>query len=275
MRERSNDSASELPMRAGTIYAGRVRHHRRTPRTHRFSYRLFMLLLDLERLESLLAATPGASATGPALLRYRREDYFGDPSLGLAETVRAEVEAQSGLRPDGPIYMLTHLRTLGFAFNPVSFFYCYSADGERLEHIVAEITNTPWDERYCYVLSEPSTIRGGVRRYDLAKDFHVSPFMPMEQRYVWRFNAPGEHLLVHMETQQDDRKIFDATLMLQDAGAVTGRSLLGAQLRHPAMTLHVVAAIYWQAARLWLKRTPFHEHPATRGRAGTVLEDAR
>jgi DUF1365 family protein len=99
-----------------------------------------------------------------------------------------------------------------------------------------------------------------VLRYRLTKEFHVSPFMPMDLMYDWRFSQPGERLSVHMEDLQDDRKIFDATLTLERR-AISGTALATALVSFPLMTARVVIGIYWQALRLWLKRIPFHSHP--------------
>jgi DUF1365 family protein len=123
---------------------------------------------------------------------------------------------------------------------------------------VAEITNTPWHEMYCYVLSVP---RGdGSPRFRFAKEFHVSPFLEMDMGYDWRFTAPEDKLAVHMENHSGSTKVFDATMVLERR-PVTGRNLARCLLAHPLMTVEVITAIHWQALRLWLKRVPVFPHP--------------
>ena len=160
--------------------------------------------------------------------------------------VRALVHERIGHTPQGPIRLLTTLRTLGHCFNPVSFYYCFAADGERLEAVVAEVTNTPWGERHAYVV-------GG----ELEKELHVSPFMPMDQRYTVRAPAPGETLSVHIESRQDGQVAFDATLGLKRR-PLTGRSLL----RPLVPTVRMLALIYGHAVALKLKGVPVQPHPA-------------
>jgi DUF1365 family protein len=250
------------------IYFGRVRHRRMAPAVHGFSYRMFMLYLDLAELPDLFDRRWLWSARGPALARFRREDHFGDPALPLDESVRRLVARETGELPAGPIRLLTHLRYFGHVFNPVSFYYCFDREDSQVETIVAEVNNTPWGEQHCYVLPQRMNAgRNGHGRYFPAKVMHVSPFMEMDVDYDWRFNAPGEALTVHMENRRDGRKIFDATLQL-DREEISSASLARALAAYPLMTIKVVGAIYWQALRLWLKGVPVHDHPA-KSRAAT------
>jgi DUF1365 family protein len=230
------------------LYTGWVRHRRYAPRPHAFRYPLFMAYLDLAELDRAFEGRWLWSARRPALARFRREDHFGS-RVPLEQAVRELVQAHSGRRPAGPIRLLTHLRYFGYVFNPVSFFYCFDAAGENLETIVAEVNNTPWGERHCYVLE-------GLK-WDTGKAMHVSPFMPMDLRYAWRFTTPGAHLGVHMRLTRAYETIFEATLALRREPI--GNGVL---VRFPLMTAKVIAAIHWEALRLWLKRIPFHPHPA-------------
>ena len=209
--------------------------------------------IELDRAE----AAHGVYQQSPA----RRRDHLGDPDQALDDSVRDYVQQHGGQRPAGPIRLLTHMRYFGYRFNPVSLFYCFDAADKQVETIVAEITNTPWGERYPYVLTENLNCGStDKKRYHLAKDFHISPFMGMDQRYAWRFTAPGSHLAVYMENYEHDIRLFDATMTLKHR-VITGRALAGALLRYPLITARVSAAIYWQAARLYLKKCPFHPHP--------------
>jgi len=250
------------------LYLGQVRHRRFAPRAHAFVYRLFMVYLDLAELDTVFRGRWLWSTRRWALARFRRSDYLGDPAVPLDQAVRDRVEQETGERPTGPIRLLTHLRYFGLSFNPVSFYYCFDAKGVRVETIVAEVTNTPWNERHVYVLADAHNEgHGDNRRHRLAKRFHVSPFIGMDIRYDWRFTHPGNALNVHMEDHQDGAKLFDATLTLERQ-TISATSLAAVLVAFPFMTARVLGGIYWQALRLWLKRIPFHTHPAKLAQTG-------
>jgi DUF1365 family protein len=229
------------------------------PTRNEFRYRMFMMYLDLAELPQLFDRVPFWSGRRRAPAWFRRSDYLGDPALPLDEAVRELVALRTGARPTGPIRLLTHLRYFGYCMNPVSFYYCFAEAGGKLETIVAEITNTPWGERHQYVLDA----RGAgarIKRFEFDKEFHVSPFLPMDMQYDWAFGEPRGRLFVTMRNFKDGRPVFDATLALT-AEPVTGAALLRTLAGFPLMTLKVIAAIHWQALRLWIKRTPFYSHP--------------
>lgn len=244
------------------LYTGSVQHRRFRPAPHRFRFRLFMMYLDLDELPEALDGHWLWSARRAAAARFVRADYHGDPTVPLAAAVRRTVEERTGRRPEGPIRLLTHLRYYGYCFNPVSFYYCFDAQGGHVDAILAEITNTPWGERHSYVL--PRTPRmDGVMRFRFAKDFHVSPFMPMDHRYDWRFSPPGRRLAVHMANYDAHGMIFDATMSLRRR-ELEGRTLARALLAYPWMTAGVITAIHWNALKLWLKGNPVYTHPERR-----------
>ncbi len=254
-------STTEL---ASAIYQGTVQHRRHSPHPHAFSYRMAMLYLDLAEIDQVFAGSWLWSYGHRNLAEFRRSDYLGDASISLDEAVRMRVAEAIGRVPEGPIRLLTHLRYFGHSFNPVSFYYCFEADGRTLDVVVAEITNTPWKERHAYVLPVASAEhRGGAFSWQFAKTFHVSPFIGMDRDYAWRLSTPEQRLLIHMNVL--DRKAgapreFDATLSLERQ-PVSAVNLARVLLRFPLMTTHIVGAIHWHALRLWLKRNPVHDHP--------------
>lgn len=243
------------------IYAGQVRHRRLQPVPHDFNYRMFMMYLDLDELPNLFRGRWLWSDRRAALARFRREDHMGPADVPLDQAVRDLVEQRTGQAPGGPVRLLTHLRYFGHVFNPVSFYYCFDKDDTFVETIVAEVNNTPWGEQHCYVLPQSDNHGAGAHsRFFPKKVMHVSPFMEMDVDYDWRFNQPGDGLNVHMENAREGRKVFDATLVLQRQ-EINSRSLAGVLLNFPLMTVKVVAAIHWQALKLWLKSVPVHDHP--------------
>lgn len=253
------NNESEL---ASAVYEGSIRHRRHAPRSHAFCYRVTLLYLDLAELDRVFAGRWLWSVDRSNLAAFHRRDYLGPAELPLDEAVRRTVERALDRRPEGPIRVLTHPRYAGYVFNPVSFYYCHDASGE-LDCIVAEITNTPWGERHAYVLPVAAAERDGdALEFRLAKDFHVSPFLPMDVRYVWRFSLPGRTLGVHMRVIRGARDEFDATLALERR-SLDAAALRRALVRYPLMTAKVTTAIYWQALRLWLGRTPVYPHPQT------------
>jgi hypothetical protein len=265
---------------ASAIYEGAVRHRRFEEREHEFHYRLALAYIDLDELPTLLDGRLVASR--PGLVRFRRHDYLGEERVPLARAVRDTVAAQTGVRPSGPIRLLANLSSFGHCFNPVSFYYCMDEPAERMQAVVAEVTNTPWGDRHAYVLSCPriereheerglaergspgaAPVAAPVLAGNFAKALHVSPFMGMDHRYEWRMTMPGKTLSVHIANSHEGRLAFDATLSLRRR-ELTRASLARMTARYPASALRVLALIYAQAARLKLKGVSVHPRPEER-----------
>ena len=244
---------------ASALYEGTLTHARRGPSRHRFGYRLHMLYLDLDEIDRVLPLSM-LRVGRFGWLSFFRGDYLGDASKPLKTEVLDLVEARLGVRPAGPVRLLTQVRCFGYVFNPVSFYYCFAADWATLEAIVAEITNTPWRERHTYVLAAG---RGEVRA-SFPKAFHVSPFFDMAMRYRWVLTTPGDDLAVTMVNEQQGRDAFSATLALGRRD-LTPAGLRGIVLRQPFMAWRVHLGIYVQAFRLWRKGNPYFKRPAASG----------
>jgi uncharacterized protein len=247
---------------------------------------MFMMYLDLDELPTLFDRfllwskdkTNFASFKTKNYLVAEASDNNSDSDSDsdshnnrIKNGVRNEIEQQRGVIHKGPIRMLTHLSYFGYCFNPVTFYYCFDESDERVDFIVAQINNTPWGERYCYVIDNKnainkSTTNGKAQKKSVEshfdKAFHVSPFLPMDMQYSWRFSEPAEKLSVYMKNTQENEKFFDVSLNLK-AKPITSVNLAKALIKFPLMTLQVIFKIYWQSLVLWLKKVPFYESPST------------
>jgi DUF1365 family protein len=260
------------------LYAGRVAHVRREPVIHRFRYSVAYAYIDLDEATEALRASWLTRGGRRAPLAFCPEDHpmsrgLDSSPADLAESVRNEVALAGGQRPKGPVRVLTQFRHAGVYFSPLNLFFCFAPDGQQIEALVAEVSNTPWNERRRYVLDArrndgsqanalpcPPVNASNPLRFRHAKDFHVSPFMGMAARYAWRVTPPDERLNVAIRCRETGRKPFDAMMTLARQ-PWNSRSLAGVALRFPLANMQILAAIYWQALRLWTKRCPYVPHP--------------
>jgi len=241
------------------IYFGTVRHRRFRPVPHSFSYGVFMAFMDIDRIPELTEISRLLSYNGFNWASYDERDHFGDPGLSLRQRLERDAAVHGVSLPDGPVFLLTHLRYLGYNFNPVSFFYCYDAK-EQLQLVLAEVNST-FGESHNYWLCQDNELPSpNAKRYRSAKAMHVSPFMSMKLDYTFTLTPPDRKLVVHMDTIEDAEPFFDATLNL-DRRPWSARSVHRALLSHPWMTAKVIGAIHWEALRLYLKRVPVFAHP--------------
>lgn len=239
------------------VYTGQVRHRRMSPKQNSFTYQVYMMYLDLDEIDKVLSLSPLWSKNSWALARFKRSDFHGSPERPLKDCVLDTAEAELGWRPEGPVRMLANLRYWGYNMNPITTYYCFDATGKNVCAVVAEVNNTPWNQRHAYVIDYQGD---ATCHTEFDKQFHVSPFNPMDMQYRWRSNTPDKVLSLHLENWQNEEKVMDATLTLKRRSL--SRFLLNYLIiRYPYMTVKVIVSIYWQALKLWYKRVPYVPPP--------------
>ncbi len=239
------------------IYTGKVYHRRFIPKHHQFTFRLFMLYLDLDELDQVFKNRFFWSTNRFNLAYFKRKDYLPDPKLSIREKLNMIVNQKIGRPIQGSVCILTHLRYFGIIFNPVSFYYCFD-EKNKLDIIVAEITNTPWLERHCYVLDVKK--QHTQNNFSLNKEFHISPFHPMDMTYHWKMSSPEKKITMHLKNFKNNTCHFDAILNLKRQ-EISGWTLNSKLIIQPFLTIKVIIGIYWQAIRLWIKKVPFYANP--------------
>jgi DUF1365 family protein len=238
------------------IYTGKVRHRRFTPKSHEFSYRLFMFCFDISNIETAFNNIPQVSTEKFNWFSFYRKNYLKNPDLSLDQAVRELLRENYNIYPTGKIYLLTQLACLGYCFNPISLYLVFKENSNELQFVIAEVTNTPWSEKHLYVLSNPVKSRSHVYHFHFNKKLHVSPFMAMGYRYQLNIKLDDNHIIVHMNSYYDEECHFDATLTLKATSSTTKTFW-----RFPLIAYKVITAIYWQAFKLWIKGVPYHPHP--------------
>jgi DUF1365 family protein len=234
------------------LYVGEVRHRRFTPRLHQFTYNIFMFCFDISKITEALHGTHWYS--------FKRTNYFGAPGEQLDYSVRQHIKEKNGIAPSGKIFLLTHLSTLGYCFNPISVYIVFKPDSNEIEMLLTEVTNTPWGERHIYILDAPRAVKNNVYQYVFEKVLHVSPFMQMNYEYHLNFKIDNNKLILHMDSYKNSEHHFDATLSL-DGLQLNKENINKMKWRYPFITYKVTAAIYWEALKLFIKRVPFYAHP--------------
>jgi hypothetical protein len=245
-------------MLASAILRGRVHHARYRPTKHAFDYSIAQWWLALDELENVAAQSRWFSLQRFAPLWFRRADYMRGSTGDLATAVLEKTSQLVGQPVHGRVFFLGALRTFGLYFSPINCYFIQTDDASDYRYMLAEVSNTPWNERHYYVLDLQQALITD-------KAFHVSPFNPMDMTYHWQLRPPRQEpahkCLVHMDCHSENRD-FSATMKLTRV-ELNSKSIRNVLLRYPVNTLGTVAAIYWQALRLFLKRTPLYSHPNT------------
>ncbi len=252
-------------MTCSSIYIGSVMHRRLRPGRHQFRYRAFWMLIDLDELRELSDGLSCFSYNRPNVFSF----YDADHGDGTTTPLRTQIErhlAAAGIDlAGGHVRLLCMPRTLGYCFNPLSIFFCYRESGE-LAAIVYQVHNT-FAERHSYVIAVEGP--GAAVRQQCRKRFYVSPFLDMDLRYDFRIVGPDERIVVGIGASSSAGPVLSAVL----TGArkpLTDRALIGAFLTIPAVTLKVIAAIHWEALKLWAKRIQVRRRPNSTAAVPTV-----
>jgi DUF1365 family protein len=255
------------------LYEGVVTHRRREPVTHGFRRRLYMAYLDLDELPGLVERGGPIDSGRYSRSSFHRSDHLFDPTLPLADEVREIIRQRTGQTPGGPIRLLTQLRCRGYYFSPLNLYYVFDEGDQHVENVVAEVSNTPWNERHCYVLGAENRTRvSHVMGFSHPKEFHVSPFMGMDMQYQWRLTQPGERLAVHLSNTQGATNLFSASMALA-RHELNPQSLRRMTRQYPLITAQISAVIYYQALRLWWKRCPYYAHPRKKSPPASKVQE--
>jgi DUF1365 family protein len=245
------------PPFTSALFPGNVTHARFKPKIHKLAYRIYSLLLDLDELETLDRKLRFFSVDRFNLFSFHRRDRGDGSAIGLRRQIETAMTAAGIAVDGGPIRLLTMPRLLGWAFNPLSVFFCYGRD-TSLKAILWEVDNT-FGQRHSYLIPvEAGKETEIVQRCD--KAFYVPPFMDMDLRYVFRVIPPGDRLKIVIETFDDDGVVLTARHLARRV-ELTDRALLKAFVTIPFLTLKVVLGIHWEALKIWLKGVRLKKRP--------------
>jgi len=238
------------------IYKGVVGHRRFSPKKHSFKYNVFLLAIDLDELPRLKKLGPWFKSNKFAPLNFKCRDYLAHKTEVTKQHVWEKIQSLGATKRPERVLFVGQLRCFGLYFSPINMYYCFD-ENDRLTYLLAEVSNTPWNQRYYYLVP----ITKGKMISD--KTFHVSPFMDLNMKYQWVIKTPSETLNLHIQNIHSDSgdKLFDASLMMNKI-PFTNLNLFTCILSTPIMTLKTLIGIYWQALKLFIKKVPYIAPPS-------------
>ncbi|GGW68046.1 DUF1365 domain-containing protein [Alishewanella tabrizica] len=240
------------------VYCGRVGHKRFLPKVHGFDYPYSAYWLDCAELNADSLAAVGIQYERFGAISFRRKDFL-EGSADLSDAVRQKVQQLGGDKPIKQVFLLSPLASWGLYFSPLNLYYCYSEDA-AFAYLLAEVSNTPWNERHYYL----QQLIPAQLQYQHDKDFHVSPFNPLDMQYRWQIPAPTETLFCSITNIREEKAVFSAwfTLRRFNLTKAVRRKIL---IRQPWQSVQIFTRIYWQALKLLVKRVPIYAHSKSRG----------
>ncbi|MDA9466860.1 DUF1365 domain-containing protein [Bradyrhizobium sp. CCBAU 53415] len=251
---RTKTAEAENATAPAALYWGKVMHARWRPVRHRFTYRVMSLLIDLDRLNEADRQSWLFGINRAAPFSFHECDH-GDGKGGRLSQYARRLAAERGVElSGGRILLLCYPRVLGYVFNPLSVYFCYDASGD-LALLIYEVRNT-FGDMHSYILPVQDARPGCTIRQSQAKEFYVSPFMAMETHYRFSISPPERDVMVRIVQTSEQGAMFAAAFRGR-RHPLTSHSLLAAMFGLPFLTFKVIAAIHWEAMRLWLKGAPY------------------
>ena len=234
------------------LYQCDVMHHRLEPKKNRFLYKIFMVCFDLDEIDALTQKLRLFSRNRFNLFDFRDSDHMESSGRTLKENILEYARSRGVELPGGRVTLVTHVRFLGYIFNPVCFYFCYDKE-DRLACAVVEVENTYREKKRYWLGSE--TLKNGTFHQRVPKYFYVSPFADLDAEFEFKLAPLGESLAVYIDDWKEGRK-FLLTSLTGSRQILTDANLLWNTLKFPFVTLKVIFLIHWQALILKWKGLP-------------------
>jgi len=239
------------------LYTGTVMHHRVRPKKHRLNYRVFSMLLNLDELEHLSKRLKLFSFNNFNVFSFHNKDHGLRTDIPLRQWVDAQLSLAGINLNGGAVHLLCYPRIFGYAFNPLSVYFCYDSES-RLTATLYEVRNT-FGQSHIYLIRVDDQ-DSKVIRQSCSKNLFVSPFIEMGATYNFRIQPPTNSVTVAINESDKQGKFLFASFT-GNRIPLTDRKLLRMVFAYPLMTLKVIAGIHWEALKLWRKGVPLAHRP--------------